>query len=136
MRGLPVRAQFTYHAVVGTERQRAIDALVLFARLISDDAKPDRILPLLAEALVEHTAAAAAAVVAIDADGKARIVAQRALPDDVANVPLDAEMIGEELGEQLRAASKGAFGSAQTRPLVASGNLFGAAVMLYRNSEP
>ncbi|HEY8074655.1 MAG TPA: HAMP domain-containing sensor histidine kinase [Labilithrix sp.] len=120
---------------MGTERQRAIDALVLFARLVSDEAKPDRILPFLADALVEHTHADAAAIVTIDAAGKARIVAQRGLPDETSNLALDADAIGEELGEQLRRAS-GAFGSEQTRPIVASGNLFGAVVMLYRAAEP
>jgi signal transduction histidine kinase len=120
---------------VTTERQRAIDALVLFARLVSDDAKPDRILPLLAEALVEHAHADAAAIVAIDDKGVARIVADKGLAEGFATLPIDADAIGEELGEQLRRASKGAFGAAQTRPLVASGNLFGAAVMLYAGDK-
>ncbi len=130
-----MRQGFTYHAVVGTERQRAIEALVLFARLVSDDAKPERILPLLADALVDHTHADAAAIVTIDAAGRAGIVAKRGLPQALSSLALDAEAIGEELGEQLLRAS-GAFAAEQTRPLVAGGNLFGAVVMLYRTREP
>jgi signal transduction histidine kinase len=122
---------------VSADPQRAIDVLVLFARLVSDDAKPDKILPLLAEALVEHTGANAAAIVAIDEGGKTRVAAAAGVPDaTLREVPLEADAIGEELGEELRKASKGAFAAAQTRPLVAGGSLFGAAVMLYREEEP
>ncbi len=109
----------------------AIDVLIRFARLVSDAAETGEVLPLLANALVEHGPAAGVAVVAIDSAGTARISAERALPDAVKDLAVDRDAIGDELGRQILGACAKRFDAQQTRPLVAAGGLFGAVVMLF-----
>jgi signal transduction histidine kinase len=108
-----------------------MEAVVRFARLVSDDATSATVLPLLAETLCEHTRAAGVAVVAVEAEGGARIAVAKGLPEPLPPLPLDPDSIGEELGEQLLRGCGDRFASEQTRPLVSAGNLFGAVVMLY-----
>jgi signal transduction histidine kinase len=117
--------------------QLAIEAIISFARLVSDDRGSSEILPLLAAALREHATATAVAVLGIDRDGSARIKAAPGLTSDVEARAFDANAIGKELGDEILRLEQGDLVSAQTRPLVAGGNLFGAAVMLFgKGSEP
>jgi signal transduction histidine kinase len=113
-----------------------IDALVRFARLVSDAAKAAEILPLLADALLDHVPCAGVAVVEILPDVGLSLAVARGLPPAVNALVLDADSIGQELGDQILAASGGTFNAEQTRPLVASGGLFGAVVMLFARSAP
>jgi signal transduction histidine kinase len=113
-----------------------IDVLVRFARLVSDAASSGEILPLLADALLIHVPCAAVAVVELVPDGGLMLAVARGLPPAVNALTFDAESIGQELGDQILAACGGAFVEEQTRPLVASGDLFGAVVMLFSESKP
>lgn len=61
--------------------------------------------------------------------GEARLAVARGVPPSVHEAALEADTIGEELGEQLLAATRGTFAEEQTRPLVAGGSLFGAVVI-------
>jgi len=108
----------------------AIDALIRFGRLASESGEGHEILPLLAQAAVEHVGADAAAVVEIVPGGRARVASVRnlAVRDGWS---ADADTIGEELGALLLKESKGRFVQARTLPLVSSGGLFGALVLLF-----
>jgi signal transduction histidine kinase len=117
--------------------QPAIEAIISFARLVSDDRGSSEILPLLAAALRQHATAAAVAVLGIDRDGSARIKAASGLTSNAEAHTFDASAIGKELGDEILRLEPGDLVAAQTRPLVAGGNLFGAAVMLFRKGgEP
>jgi signal transduction histidine kinase len=118
------------------DRDRAIDALVRFARLVSDAEVSHAILPLLADALREHVAADGVCVVEIAGTGGARVVVTRGLPPAVEALVLDPDAMGTELGRAVAKAAGGEFACSETRPLVASGNLFGAVVMLFRAQAP
>ena len=115
------------------DRDRAIDALIRFARLVSDATASGEILPLLADAVREHVHADGVCVVEISATrGGARCAVARGLPPSVDGLVIDPDAMGEELGRVLLAACGGLFVRAETRPLVAAGNLFGAVVMLFK----
>lgn len=119
------------------DRQRGIDALLRFARLVSDESTSTSILPLLAEAVAEEAHADGVAVVALDPTGPAaRVVASRGVPEVASALELDPDAIGEELGDNVLRACGTSFASEQTRPLVSGGNLFGAVVMLFRDRDP
>ena len=115
------------------ESDRAIDALVRFARVVSDAAAPQEILPLLAQALHEHVGADGVCVVEISgAGGGARIAVVRGLPETVGELVPDPDATGAELGQAISGKCGLTFERTETRPLVASGNLFGTVVMLFR----
>jgi signal transduction histidine kinase len=115
------------------DRDRAIDALVRFARVVSDAAAQQEILPLLADALHEHVGADGVCVVEISGTGGgARVAVARGLPESVLPLVLDPDAMGAELGRAIASASGETFARTEARPLVASGNLFGAVVMLFR----
>lgn len=118
------------------QSRRAIDVLIRFARLVSDAAETGEILPLLADALLEHVSSAGVAVVEIAAIGGARLAVARGLPPKVHTLALDPDSIGEELGEQILRSCEGRFTDQQTRPLVAGGGLFGAVVLLFDDKHP
>ena len=118
------------------ERIRAIEALVRFARLASGATTRDEILPLLADAVRDHTRAAGVCVVEVAADGSASIAATRGLPPLAASFVVDADALGEELGRALLEACALTFVASETRLLVAGGNLFGAVVMLFGSELP
>jgi signal transduction histidine kinase len=113
------------------DRDRAIDALVRFARVVSDAAAPQEILPLLADALHEDVGVDGVCVVEIAGTGGARVAVSRGLPKEVLSLVLDPDAMGAELGKAVAAESGIAFARTETRPLVASGNLFGSVVMLF-----
>ncbi len=116
--------------------ERSIDALVRFARLVSDAAASGDILSMLADAIVDHVRADGVCVVEISAAGGARVTAVRGLPSSVERLELDPDAMGEELGREVGRACGSSFAHTETRPLVASGNLFGAVVMLFRSHVP
>jgi signal transduction histidine kinase len=118
------------------ERIRAIEALVRFARLASGATTRDEILPLLADAVRDHTGAEGVCVVEVAADGTARAAATRGLPPVAASFVVDADALGEELGRTLLQACAPTFVASETRLLVAGGNLFGAVVMLFGSEVP
>lgn len=118
------------------DRDRAIDVLVRFARLVSDAAASSEILPLLADAIREHVRADGVCVVEISATGGARVVVARGLPPSADGLEIDPDAMGEELGRVVLGACGGVFAHAETRPLVAAGNLFGAVVMVFRGKTP
>jgi signal transduction histidine kinase len=114
------------------DRDRAIDALVRFARVVSDAATPGEVLPLLADAIHGLVGAGGVAVVEIGREGGARLAVARGLPPGAVSLELAPDALGAELGRAVTKACGDAFSLAETRPLVASGNLFGAVVMLFR----
>jgi signal transduction histidine kinase len=112
----------------------AIDVLIRFSRLASD-AKMGEILPLLAEAAIGQVKADGALVVEISPKGRLQATVTRGVPESaLSGWQGDADCIGEELGGQLLAAlgdAGKAFTLARTLPLVSTGGLFGALVLLF-----
>lgn len=112
---------------------RAIDALVRFARVVSDAGGASDVLAVLADALYEHVCKDGVAVFAVGEGGKLALAAERDLgPNAAIEAELD-EMA--TLGERVRSTCCPAHAAPVTRPLVAGGNLFGVVVLLYRDAE-
>ena len=99
------------------DRDRAIDVLVRFARLVSDSAAFGEILPILADAIRENVQADGVCVVEISAQGGARVVVARGLPPGAHELELvlDPDAMGEELGRAISDACGNAFVHAVTR---------------------
>jgi signal transduction histidine kinase len=112
------------------QRETPVGVLVRFSRLISGTADPASIMPLLADAAVEHVAADAAAVLRVTDDEHAHIVAGRNLPAALDGFRVEIEALGTELGPLLIAGSGGRFQGATILPLVAGGDLYGALALL------
>ncbi len=108
---------------------RAIDALVRFARVVSDADGASNVLALLADALHEHVCEDGVAVYALGAGGTLGLAAERGL-GKAAQVEIELDEMGA-LGDRVRAACGARFATHVARPLVAGGNLFGAVVLLY-----
>jgi len=107
--------------------------LIRFSRLASEANSGSAILPLLVDAAIEHTHAAGAVVVEIVEGWRTRVVAACGVPSEVLRSEGDADAIGEELGAQLVATAREGgrtFARARTLPLVSTGGLFGALVLL------
>lgn len=111
--------------------ERAVEALVQFSRLVSGAEDGGEILPRLAEAAVQHAGADAAAVVKVGAAGELELVASKGLPKAIAGFPSADASIEAELGLSLARACGRRFRHAITLPLVSSGDLFGALVLLF-----
>ncbi len=107
----------------------SVEALVRFARLVSEELEPGRVLRVLADVAVEDVGALAAGVFSVTEDGGARLVAARNLPPGAEG--LVAEAVGPELEDALRAACGPEFGALRTLPLVSGGDLFGALVLAF-----
>jgi signal transduction histidine kinase len=118
------------------DRDRAIDALLHFARLVSDATASHEILPLLAAALEDHVGAGGVCIVEIGGPSGARVCVARGVPAAVEALELDPDAMGPELGRTVSKACDERFAHAETRLLVASGNLFGAVVMLFDEKGP
>jgi len=114
------------------DQDRPIQALVRFARVVSDTTTRAEVLPLLADAIHEHVGAPGVCVVEIGGAGGARVAVARGLPGGTEDLALDPDAMGQELARAVVEACGAAFDGAETRLLVASGNLFGAVVMLFR----
>jgi signal transduction histidine kinase len=121
---------------VSDASERAVEALVQFSRLVSGAEQSGEILPRLAEAAVENAGADAAAVVQVDAKGELELVAQKGLPASFSGWPTSNDSIDTELGSTLVAACGKRFHHAITLPLVSSGDLFGALVLLFKRKTP
>jgi len=113
----------------------SVDVLVRFARLASEASTGAEILPLLAGAAIEHVKADGAAVVEVTPAG-ARVAAAKGVPESVVAWAGDAELIGDELGTALLGVAGGTFARAVALPLVSSGGLFGALVLLFATDRP
>lgn len=122
--------KFTYHAGVP---ERGIDALVRFARVVSDADAAQDVLALLANALCDHVCSDGVAVFALGPDGKLQLAAERGLGRS-ADVAVDLDDVSD-LGETVRTACGPDFGEHVSRPLVAGGNLYGDVVMLCKRGQ-
>jgi signal transduction histidine kinase len=107
---------------------RAIDALVSFARVVSDADRSSHVLSLLADALFTHVCPDGIAIYALDPSGTLSLAAERGL-GDAATIGIGVDEV-DRLGETLRATLGHRFAAQVVRPLVAGGNLFGAVAML------
>jgi signal transduction histidine kinase len=105
-----------------------IDALVRFARVVSDTEAEQHVLSLLADALLEYVCPDGVAIFALGPDGKLRLATEKGAPR-AAGVVADLDE-GRDLAEKVRAACGDAVRALVSRPLVAGGNLYGHAVML------
>jgi signal transduction histidine kinase len=108
-----------------------VDPLVRFARLASEAGTGVTILPLLADALVVHVGADAVAVLEIRETGGAAFVSSPHLPEELARLTVEPDLIGEELGRRLLQACGGRFADVRSRPLVSGGGLFGSVAMFF-----
>ncbi len=112
---------------------RAIDALVRFARVVSDADGASDVLAVLADALHTHVCEDGVAVYALGPNGTLALAAERGL-GDVAKIAIELDEMAS-LGDRVRACCGPGFRNHVARPLVAGGNLFGAVVLLYRDDE-
>jgi signal transduction histidine kinase len=103
--------------------------------MISAAAEPAEVLPLLAQAAVEHLGADAAAVLQITAAGGVRLAASRNLPDDLPALVIDDDADSAEQGQCVLSACGARFARAHTLPLVSGGDLFGSLVLLFARDE-
>ena len=115
--------------------EQAIDALVRFARLVSDHKAGENVLELLADTLAEHAGADAVAVLKVDGN-RLTLAASRHLPEAFHSWSTDADELSSELGRVLLATLRGddCFQS-RTLMLVSAGDLFGAVVLLSRQAS-
>ena len=111
--------------------EKGLDALIQFARLASEAGTGARILPLLADALVEQVGAGAVAIIEMQESGDTRLVPSPHTPAELAGVAVDSDALGSELAPAFLAACGGRFTRVESRPLVTGGGLFGTAVMLF-----
>jgi signal transduction histidine kinase len=121
----------------------AIDILVRFSRMASEANSGREILPLLADAAVEHVKADAAVVVEVASTtigtrraGTLRATAARGVPGELAAWEGEDDVIDDEVGQELVRKSQGQFTRASTIPLVSDGGLFGAIVLLFGEGRP
>ena len=116
--------------------ESSIDVLVRFARLASESRAGTKILPSLADALMEHVKADAVAVLEIGAPGGPAFVPSPHLPQELLDLHVEPDVIGEELGAQLLAACHGRFTNVRSHPLVSGGGLFGSVAMFFATKAP
>jgi signal transduction histidine kinase len=109
----------------------AIDVLVRFSRLASEASSGAEIVPLLADAAIEHVKADGAVVIELTETGEARVAASRDVPSSVSQWTGDVDALDSELGKQLLRAGGRAFARAHPLPLVSTGGLFGALVLFF-----
>src|SRR5690349_1689633 len=102
-------------------------ALVQFSRLVSGASNPAEARPVLAEAAITHLGVDAAAVLKVEGDDLV-LVAAKGLPSGTA-FTLSAELF-DELAPRMIASTAGAMSHAEVLPLIVSGDLYGALVLL------
>jgi signal transduction histidine kinase len=108
--------------------------LVRFARLVAEATTPAEIVPLLARAAVDDFRASAAAVFEIQGD-RAVLVGQAGFSKPAVGWSVDSDTIGDELGS-LMATAAGKKGSCtRVWPLVSSGGLFGALLLVFSSEK-
>ena len=111
-----------------------VSVLLRFTRLVVEADNQDEILRLLAVAAVEQVGADGAAVLRIVDDGTGEVVASRGVTRAVAGWKGEADVIGPELGEQLRAQCGGRFQHARVMVMASGGGLYGALVLFARET--
>ncbi len=110
----------------------AIDILVRFSRMASEAASGREILPLLADAAIEHLKADGAVIVQVTPSGALRAMASRNVPESLAQWKgSEGDVIDSAIGDDLVRCSGGRFVRAEAFPLVSDGGLFGALVLLF-----
>ncbi len=113
----------------------ARSALFEIARLLAASADAHGVLPVLAQAAVTITGAAASAIFEVTTTGDAALVAQHGLPPKLSTFTTDADEIGPELARHVLAAAGQGFASARVLPMVSAGDIFGAVVLLFRSDS-
>jgi signal transduction histidine kinase len=115
----------------------SIEILVRFGRLASEASSGAEILPLLADAAIDHVEADGAVVVELTESGAARVAAWRDVPEAVARWTGDVDALDSAFGEQLLGSAGDAFARAHPIPLISTGGLFGALVLFFSaDTEP
>lgn len=114
------------------EDRPALSALVAFGRLVTRSATPEAILSALARAVVDVARIDAAGAFVVTPTGESRLAAVAGLPSECVGLTVDADLVGEEIGDALVAAVGRSFGRPATIPLVSGGDLFGSLVLLRR----
>lgn len=110
----------------------AIDILVRFSRMASEAGSGREILPLLADAAIEHLKADGAVVVEVTPSGALCAVASRNVPESLAQWKgTEGDVVDSAIGDDLVRCSGGRFVRADAFPLVSGGGLFGALVLLF-----
>lgn len=108
----------------------SIDVLVHFSRLASEASSGNEILPLLAQAAIDHVGADAAAILQRVDNERVRVAVSRGLPDSLEGSNHEADVIDDDAGRRVLAATGGRFASQITLPLISSGAIFGGLVLL------
>jgi signal transduction histidine kinase len=114
----------------------ARSAFLKISRLLSETSSAQGVLAILADAATDLSGAAASAVFEVTTTGRAVLAAHRGLPPNLAGWTGDADAIGPELAESLRSEAGGRFNRASAIPMVSSGNIFGALVLLFDDDAP
>ncbi len=107
-----------------------LDVLVRFTRLASEASTSDTILPLLANAAIDYARANGAVVVEVLSDGTARVAASCKVGPEIAGWSGDIDGM-DALGARFAALSSPRFVRSMTLPLVSTGGLFGALILLF-----
>ncbi len=113
----------------------AIEVLVHFSRLASEAGSGGEILPLLADAAIDHVGADGAAILQRLDPERVRVAVSRGLPDGVENSIHEADVIDDDAGRSLLKATGGGFARQMTLPLISSGAIFGGLVLLLAPSH-
>lgn len=114
----------------------AVEVLVRFARVVSEEQEPTRALRVLVDAAIQDLGADAAGVFCVTPEGPLRLCAARNLPAEVQARALSCDAIGPELGSAVQAACAGRFTTVPVLPLVSGGDLFGALVLGFGAGAP
>jgi signal transduction histidine kinase len=113
----------------------SIDVLVRFSRLASEARSGAEILPLLADAAIDHVSADGAVIVELTETGLARVAASRAVPEAMAQWTGDVDALDSALGTQFLSLGAKTFARAHALPLVSTGGLFGALVLFFADDK-
>jgi signal transduction histidine kinase len=115
----------------------AIDVLVRFSRLASEASSGAEILPLLADAAIDHVSADGAVVVELSEAHAARVTASRDVPEAMAKWTGAGDSVDSQLGTQFLRLGARRFARAHSLPLVSAGGLLGALVLFFAaGNEP
>ncbi len=115
-------------AFAGMEASVAL--LARFSRMVSEVGTAEAILPLLADAVVEHVGAEASAILRVTGD-TVKIVASCHLPAELASFHAEADELGSEIAPRLLAAAHGRFVSVEALPMISHGSMFGVVAMFF-----
>jgi signal transduction histidine kinase len=115
-------------------RLQAIHALARFARLVTENPSTSAALQLLADSLVDQAGADAAAVFEVTAD-RLVLSAGRSVPEHLRGWSADPDDIDSALGRAFMDRCGSDFVQCKTLPLVSSGGMFGAVVLLWKKPD-